>query len=337
MDDSGLGHQTRDLVRALDPDKVVVIDFHGYNGFKQHPEWYEGRDTRQIKGFINNDDVKTILAETDIVLAAETFYNNRFIDMAHEAGVITICQINYEFFEPLTNRNLRIPERILMPSYWHLEDLAKLANNVTYLPPPTFVQDFDEVRETNYNRTGKRRFLHIAGKVAAQDRAGTLDLIGAVSQCKSDFELVVKVQSGQIPHNVDKRITFDYSSPDDEKELYKDFDAMIHPRRYAGLNLPMNEALSSGLPVIMTDIAPNNRVLPRGWLITSSKVGTFFARTIIDVYSANRLQLADKLDQFATISDDELKAQKTIAHEIAIREYSPVVFKQRWEAMLKLL
>lgn len=38
---------------------------------------------------------------------------------------------------------------------------------------------------------------------------------------------------------------------------------MILPRKYAGLCLPMNEALMSGLPVIMTDIEPNNVILPK--------------------------------------------------------------------------
>jgi hypothetical protein len=45
----------------------------------------------------------------------------------------------------------------------------------------------------------------------------------------------------------DHRVKFDFGDPDDQAELYTDFDALILPQRYGGLCLPMNEALLSGL------------------------------------------------------------------------------------------
>lgn len=337
MDHSGLGHQTRNLVRLLNPDKVIAIDFTFYNKFEQHPEWYEDYNTTYISGFLRDQEVQEALKDVDVVLTAETFYNKNFIEMAHQAGVVTVSQVNYEFFDPLMNRRLRIPHRVLMPSYWMLEEMQKMTySGVTrYLPPPTFIEDFKEVREQNYNRTGKRRFVHIAGKVAEKDRAGTLDLLEAVKRCKQDFELVVKVQKGTIPEAQDDRVTFDHSKPDDERELYRDFDAMIHPRRYAGLNLPMNEALASGLPVIMTDVSPNNQVLPQKWLVPAPQVATFNTRTTISLHSAAHSYLAAKLDEMATLGADVLKTDKEEALAIANREYSPEVTLSRWNSFIK--
>lgn len=339
MDDSGLGHQTRDLVRALNPDKVIAVDFTFYNGFKQYPELYKNYNTKYIEGFIQDKDVIEICQDVDIVLTAETFYNNNFIEIANQRNVKTFSQVNYEFFEPLSNRRLLIPTKILMPSYWHLQDMKNMTDpgRVWYLPPPTFVDDFDEVREVNYNRSGKKRFLHVAGKMAANDRAGTLDLIECLGHSKEDFELVIKIQVGDIPYCRDQRVTFDHSFPEDERELYRDFDAMVQPRRYGGLNLPMNEALSAGLPVIMTRISPNDQVLLTHWLAGANPRGSFMARTNIDLYSAGPMDLAARLDEFARLDDETMRKYKTQAHEIALREYSPETFKQKWALLLENL
>ena len=337
MDDSGLGHQTRDLVRLLKPDKVVAIDFQFYNGFKQHPEWYEKYNTKYIQGFIQDNDVLDIIQDVDVVLTAETFYNNRFIDMANNVGVATLNQINYEFFEPLQNRSLLLPTKILMPSYWHLEDLQNqtVPGKVEYLPPPVFVEDYHKVRDENMTRKGKRRFLHVAGRIAAHDRAGTQDLLKAIKLVDVDFELVIKVQSGEMLITDDPRVTLDYSFPEDEKELYRGFDAMIMPRRYAGLNLPMNEALASGLPVIMTNIEPNNKVLPSYWLVDSYKADSFFARTPIDVWSADHNALAARIRELVLMDTMFLTGQKTEAYLIARREFDPATLYDKFIRLIE--
>jgi glycosyltransferase involved in cell wall biosynthesis len=337
MDDSGLGHQTRNLVRVLNPDKVIAIDFSFYNKFKQHPEWYKDYNTTYINGFLQDDDVRKIMNEADIVLTAETFYNNRFIDIAELYGVKTINQINYEFFDPLANRNLLIPSVVAMPSYWHLQDMSRQTQRCIYLPPPIFLEDFSEVRKVNRERTGKKRFLHVAGKMATHDRAGTKSLLDSLKYSTEDFELVIKVQSGEQLNTVDPRVTFDYTSLDDERELYRGFDAMVQPRRYAGLNLPMNEALAAGLPVIMTDISPNNQVLPSEWLVKSFNNGSFFARTNIELFSAFPQSLGAKLDEFSQLEESQLKEHKVRAYNIALAEYSVEKFLERWALLLSKL
>jgi glycosyltransferase involved in cell wall biosynthesis len=82
----------------------------------------------------------------------------------------------------------------------------------------------------------------------------------------------------------DHRVKFDFSDASDQAELYTRVDALILPRRYGGLCLPMNEALLSGLPVIMPDCSPNNDVLPERWLVPGTVKGQFMTRTMIDLF-----------------------------------------------------
>lgn len=339
MDDSGLGHQTRDLVRLLKPDKVIAVDFTFYNNFKQHPEWYEKYNTTYIDGFIQDHHIPEIIKDIDVVLTAETFYNNSFIDVCQQAGVATLNQINYEFFEPLQNRQLLLPTKILMPSYWKLEEMQNMTvhDKVIHLPPPVFLEDYANIRDENMTRKGKRRYLHVAGKMATHDRAGTKDLLAALKHSKEDFELVIKVQSGEMLFTDDPRVILDYSFPEDEKELYRGFDAMIQPRRYAGLNLPMNEALASGLPVLMTNIEPNNRILPEYWLVESYKQTTFFARTNIEVFSADHSALGRLIDKVTLMDDMFLSGQKTEAYLIAKREFDHGMIYTKFTGLIEKL
>lgn len=93
------------------------------------------------------------------------------------------------------------------------------------MPPPTAENQFAATREANLGRVdSKRRFLHIVGRMAASDRNGTIDLLESLKYTKSNFELVLKVQtmSEDLERYKDPRITIDYSSPEDKSELYKE-------------------------------------------------------------------------------------------------------------------
>jgi hypothetical protein len=107
-----------------------------------------------------------------------------------------------------------------------------------------------------------------------------------------DFELVIKAQSHIDVDLADKRVTLNCSGATDPADPYADFDALILPRRYSGLCLPMNDALMSGLPVIMTDCAPNDLLLPSSWLVPAKVTGQFMARTMIDLYEADARELS---------------------------------------------
>ncbi len=334
-DKTGLGNQTRNLVRMLDPFRVMVIDSRPFNKNEQFFDIYSGRNVMITKGFPSDNDVRRFLRGLDAVLTCETFYNPRLVEIAHSMGVRTYNQYNYEFLDNLNNDRMPVPTKFLSPSLWHFEEMKERFGAV-YLPPPTFASDYEKVREANYALESKPRFLHSAGRIAVNDRNGTLDLIKALAYTKSDFELVIKIQAGAKIEIADPRVTIEYSSPKDESEIYKGFHAMILPRRYAGLCLPMNEALMSGLPVVMTNVEPNNLVLPKEWLVDSTVEGTFMTRTEIPYYSAKPGELAKVIDALCIGAYDAnlMKALRDKAVEIAMNNYSVEALKERYDESL---
>lgn len=338
---TGLGVQSRNWVRLLNPSKIIVIDSRPFNNNQQYFEWYNKSNAYKVSGFIQNDIINPILDNTDVLLTFEIPYNYHLFSVARSRGVKTILQNNWEFTDYLKTPNLPLPDLLVNHSYWHLEDQKKLFPEITdYCPTPVFVDDYKSITEHNMNRVPKPvKFLHIAGRKTYEDRNGTQDLINAVKLIPKevDFELVIKTQTVDIDTDLDPRIIVDSQSPVDEKQLYYDFDAMILPRRYAGACLPMNEALTSGMPVIMPDIDPNNKVLPKKWLVKAEKKSRFMARVMIDVYSVDHAALAKTITKFAKMGPDEFWSEKRWAHEIALREYSDTVVREKWSLLLSKL
>lgn len=332
-DRTGLGNQTRNLARLLNPDKIMLIDSTPFNDNEQHPELYKEYHTTINYGFIPDSQVGEWLKDLDIVITCEIFYNTRFVDIANQMGVKTINHFNWEFADYLKFPNLTLPTKLISPSQWNIDNAKNLwGDRVEYLPTPVFINDFSKGQKINLNRNGKKRFLHVAGRMAVNDRNGTLDLLKALRYSREDFELVIKIQTGQSIETDDPRVVIDTSSPENEVELYENFDAMILPRRYAGQCLPMMEALCSSLPVIMTDISPNNVILPAYWLVKSDLNGKFMTRTWIDLYTANHSELGARIDQFAI---KDLTQDKKKAYNIGYTEYSNEVLKEKWEKLIE--
>ena len=332
-DNTGLGNQTRNLARMLHPDEVMLINSTSFNGNKQYPEKYDQYNVTTINGFPSYAEINDWLKGLDVVVTCEVFYSLHFVDIARDLGVKTVNHYNWEFADYLRNPSLSLPDKLLSPSKWNLEYANKIWGNVSYLPTPIFIDDFVSAKEANMVKNVKKRFLHIMGKAAVNDRNGTEDLVNALKYCRSDFELVIKSQIPTMPaYMKDPRITFDNTNPKDEVDLYKGFDAMIIPRRYGGQCLPMTEALCAGLPVIMTDISPNNTVLPPHWLVKSHNRGGFMARTWVELYSADLPLLAERIDQFA---GKDLHNDKLIAYNIGYKEFSNYELERKWEELLE--
>jgi glycosyltransferase involved in cell wall biosynthesis len=229
-----------------------------------------------------------------------------------------------------------IPDLFLAPSYWKLQEMKDRfgKDRVLYLPPPIDPKEFEEVREINLSRdpNDKKRFLHVVGTLATHDRNGTLAILGALKYTKSDFELVVRSQR-VLPEKYlikDDRLTYEVGNLEKNSDLYRDFDAMILPRRYGGLALSMNEALMSGLPVMMSDISPNNKALPKEWLFPAEKYTEFMATTMIDVYLSDRKAIAKKIDQWVKKLPSKLEALS-----IAEKSYSMDILRSEYDSLLQ--
>ena len=327
MDNTGLGVQTREFYKNMYPDKTMVVDISHLNGTKQYPERYP--DATFIKGFPSDEDVQNFLAGLDVVFIAEAAYNNKLYSIAKEMNVKTAVAYNYEFFDWFNDFTPR-PDMFIAPSSWHYNnvDVFCKRNGIRhkYLHSPVN-------RESLSFRTivQARTFLHIAGKPAAHDRNGTKTLIEAASLLKTDAKIIIHFQGEQgLAHQATNTID-DYKALADGipnvsiqqheytnyKDIYKRGDVMVLPRRYGGNCLPMNEALSVGMPVIMPNISPNNQFLPQQWLVSAYKHDEFTPRTKIDIYEANAQSLADRIDRFYELDEAAMVTENVRANNLA--------------------
>jgi hypothetical protein len=312
----------------------LLIDSTPFNKNNQHPEWYKDYDCIRSTGFPTLQQIKLFLKEVDVVISCETFYDQNFVRYAKKYGVKTILQYNYELFGNLAAPNLALPDVLLSPSVWHIDHVKKLFGNqskVIHLPPPTNPLTFSGAKEINMSKD-HNRILHIAGKKAAKDRNGTNTVLEMLKYSKADYELVIRSQS-EIETNIkDSRLTIEIGNPDNREDMYSGFDAMVLPRRYAGLCLPMNEALMSALPVFMTDVSPNDHILPKEWLIKSSSLGTFRTKVRIELFEANPKELAFSVDNY--INDKNKNIQKQKAFDLGFSNFSPSVLIDQYNNII---
>ena len=330
-DNTGLGNQTKELVKMLNPDKILLIDSYSFNNNKQYPQWYDGYNViKTVKGMPRTNEVLSFLDGIDVVISCETFYHLDFINMARKRNIKTILQYNYELFGNLVHPEWLLPDVLLSPSSWNIDVVKEKFGSkckVYHLPPPTDTSLFNAVRENNLSKTHKR-ILHIAGKKAAKDRNGTNTVVEMLKHSSADYELTVTTQTPLDFITKDSRLKINKDNVRNREDLYNGYDAMVLPRRYAGLCLPMNEALISGLPVFMTDVSPNNQILPREWLVKSDKIGEFKTKSMVDIYEANHEELAKSIDNY--FNNISIYDSKQKAIELGFNNFSVEVLKDKW-------
>jgi hypothetical protein len=331
-DNSGLGNQTYELAQMLKPYLLMVIDFSDHNGFKQYPERYDGFNVVHVKGMPTDRQMVDFISEVDAVFSCETFYNQSTPKIAKRSNdVKTYLQYNFELFGGLGDPNYPLPTKLIAPSVWHLDYMQKkYGDKVEYLPPPTNPDTFTNAREAN--RSTHKKLLHIAGKPAKADRNGTQSVLEMLKFSKADYELVIRVQTEYDLRCNDSRVKIEYGDIDERGDMYAGYDAMILPRRYAGLCLPMNEALLSGLPVFMTDVSPNNFILPKEWLCQAEDIGTIRTKTSVSSYNANPKTLGRMIDNFIDSADIESAKQK--AYEIGYKHFATERLLPKYEKLL---
>lgn len=347
-DNTGLGMQTWEFYKHMKPDKTMVVDISALNGNRQYPERYP--DAMSIFGFPNDGDIRVFLQGLDCVFLAEAPYNFNLYSIAKEMGVKVADQYNYEFFDWIANPDLPKPDMLIAPSKWQYDFIQKFCeeNHIVheYLHCPVNREALPRKEIKKY-----RTFLHVAGRSAAHDRNGTMTVILAARYLKTDAKILVHFQGEQgLPHQATYSI-HDYRTQhalnggnveiiENEFENYSDVyaqgDAMVLPRRYGGNCLPLNEALSSGMPVIMTDISPNNELLPKRWLIPATHMDTFTPRMEVDIYGSDPKALAEKIDWLYNLGEMEAAFESSIANAIA-EEIDWKVMAPKYRASLEAL
>lgn len=314
--ETGLGYQTRDYYRHLNPSKTIVIDISSLNGRAQHPEWYS--ETMKIRGIPTDNDLDAILDDIDVLLTAETPYNLNLYTRARERGIKTVCVENPEFYDHIKFPNFAMPDLIILPSVWLESTIREHAESrgtrVVQLHHPVDREVFPFRLRTT------KTFVHIAGQPAANDRNGTHAFMEAC------HDGVVTTQNSDLAWSLRSRYRHAtiYDNIQNPMQLYTVGDVMVMPRRYGGNCLPLNEALSTGMPVIMPDISPNNHLLPPEWLVPAYKVDSFEPRFPVDIYSVDHDALVEKINWFKSCDiERESYRANAIADRISWKTLQP--------------
>lgn len=335
-DNTGLGNQTLELTKMLNPDRIMLIDSSSFHtGHQQHFEWYQGRSYSIVKGIPEKNQIVKFIQGLDVILSCETFYSKHFVQIAKYKKIKTVLQYNFEFLQYLQTQEKFLPDMLLAPTMWNIDVIKEKFQNeckIDFLPPPTDHTVFEKNKKVNFEN--HNRLLHIGGKAAAHDRNGTKIVLEMMKYAKSNFELVVRSQTPiDFDLHNDERIEVLISNKKNREELYSGFDAMVLPRKYGGLCLPMNEALLSGIPTFMPDISPNDYFLPKDWLAKSKVVGEFMTKTKINLNEVDPRTLALMIDNYFNIKDKtSIKKQ---AYELGYNNFSSDVLKNKYLTVLQ--
>lgn len=343
-DNSGLGIQTWEFFRHMPVVKTMVVEISERRG-KNYPERYDGGGVVFVGGAPTFEESKEFLKGLDVVFIAETPYSFQLLKIAHQMGVATIIQPNYEMVSWEDNSKLPRADVLGVPTPWHYEDFP---DPKIILPVPIATDRF------SFNGSNSaRKFLHIVGKPAANDRNGTRDLVNALEFITSDVQITIHsmlqptgadnyveamLRGKRYGRNV--RVVLERATPDNYWETYTGHDVFIMPRRYGGLCLPINEALGAGMPVIMPNISPNSEWLDKRWLVEAEKNFVFTPGRrggSIDVYKVDPQKLAAKIDEFATdnkLYERAAEEARTLAGKYSWAELKPL-YLDTFDTMLK--
>jgi hypothetical protein len=177
--------------------------------------------------------------------------------VASEMGLVTVLVPMYECC-PLDAEELRLTDVAICPTLLDLDEMGRTAGLARaakrHLPIPC-----DTARIGSRRRERARTFVHHSGHGGIGGRNGTANVIAAWQYVRSPARLVVRHQS-PLPVAVpdDRRIVVESAAPADYWEIWDgEGDVYLHPTRWDALSLPIQEALTAGMPLMTTRFWPH--------------------------------------------------------------------------------
>lgn len=309
-EDRGLGNLTFEWAQHMHPDRVLVIVPN--HPIIQRAERYPGatfmRWDHHGSGELEEEAVREWLRGLDVVYSAETFYDWRICDWARDLGVRTVCHAMPEYYRHGAPNPPAPPDVWWTPTRWRLNTLPR---STRVVPVPIATERFTRNSE-RVVRNSPPRWLHVAGARAAADRNGTRIVLGALMHMIRDHRVRICTQDRSLARfrSRDRVAVSVMASPAAEYwELYGDADALVLPRRYAGLSLPVLEAMGAGLAVVMTDVEPQRSEWPIIGLDATIRGSINTASGPIRLAEVPVRTLAAKLDWLADHPDEIASAR----------------------------
>lgn len=309
MINSGIGTQSHEFAKHLKPDKVLITDLsilHTAAGksITNYPGRFDNFNTRTTNGLPDSADMDWLLEDIDVLFFIETALNWELLHLAKERGVHTIGQMNYELMDKLHPQygGYPVPDEIWMPSSWHYPEMEAKAKEWGCIIKQVDVPINRELLPFAPKRRAAN-FLHVAGHPTYEDRNGTEIVLAAIPLVKNqNIRFTIRTQQKlELPD--DPRVRLQTAEARNYYEMFRNTDVLLLPRRYGGLSLQRNEALSVGMPTVMPDISPQTGELPEAWLVPAKYQKTITTRPEIDIFEVSPQELADKIDYIAKLSE----------------------------------
>lgn len=291
-DDGGLGVQTAELARHTPPERVLIVDLADRGRGTTRADRYDHIPNSRIAQGpeIAPADWAWVTAGAPILFAAETAYHDDWCAKAARLGVRTVLQANPEL------HGGDRPDTLTIPTLWE----AKRLPGAVHLPVPIArdrlaPRPIPETIATLYHPQAP----------AMLDRNGTRIVETAARYVRHPVRIIIRTSAVRAPHvRQVGQVTIERVPPVEHYwDAYPhDAHALLLPRRYGGLALPMQEAASLGWPIITLGLAPQTGWLPaeslvaaRSWRPRVRMVGGRF-----DVATAHPAEVAAAIDRLAT-------------------------------------
>lgn len=290
-DNGGLGTMSRDFFKFF-PSKGLIIEHGSFTTFKDRFPNVPSVDSAKITREVVDDFLKDI----DVLVSFETFYSEFFIERAKKLGVKTVLVPMYEFLREQHQK----PTAYLCPSIME----AQITGG-QYIPWPV---DTDAI--SFLERTKASTFVHNAGHGGVLGRNGTELFIEATKYVTSDvsFELRTQFPLSVEPEKL-SRIRVIEGNLKDNATLFTRGDVLVHPHKFNGLSLPVNEALASGMPMITTKMFPFTTWLSPSFMVEPYETRKTTLSREITMYLLKPQDIAQRIDEMAAINISSLSKE----------------------------
>jgi len=271
-DACGLGTLSRMFADELGFHRTVSLARHQGGAW---PEWFGG-DNRHASDGLTPELVGWLCDGADVLLSFETWYGSFVPVLARRLGVKTALVPMYECC-PRAGAGLEATDLAICPSPLDLEEIEHNTPGLAQARKVLLPIPCDTKRIAFRRRERALTFVHNAGHGGLMGRNSTAEVLQAWQHVRSPARLLVRLQPGaalDMPASAyrDGRIAVAESNPANYWDLWSEGDVLLHPHKWDGLSLPIQEALAAGLPVITTDSWPFcDREGRLGWLPRSLK------------------------------------------------------------------
>lgn len=307
-DEGGLGTQTWEYARHLKPHAVLMVDVDPPRGEPVTERFSELGCQLFWSHFPPEDGQlqawRNFAAECDVILTAEDCYVHEFPEMCAAEGTRLVMHANPE----LWHWGEQPPFDVWAPTSW----LSQLLPDARVVPMPV-----DRERCAPQEFEAVSRIYHPSAP-AMLDRNGTLLVAAALPHCKTKFELFVSGPEAPPAGSatVGNVTIWRWPAQREYWSMYVGMHAMVLPRRYGGLCLPMQEAASCGLPVIATGVAPQKEwLLPALALHEHEEQRARMRGGIMSVWTCEPTALAAAIDSL--VSGEQLELGRKASEEFA--------------------